>query len=345
MLLRPVLFIHGFDGRPQHWYDDGFPQFLIEQGGFDPALIRCFSFGNVKTPEEAREIYNNEGDMRLIASRLTRAASDAADDVECVIERLSARSVAKGGPEKIDLVCHSIGGLIARYYLACKEADEYGTSYGGKVRRVVMIATPQRGLHSLDFAQAIVPQGSLLRRVLDAIEKLPWMVGKFSGRLADLDTYWRKVLALASKELRDPHTETQLDSPSVMQTRPASEFMQFVNAPERMPREVEFFILYGDIYFQLDLRIFGLRLVRHRESFGDLLIPVQSSSSLPNAPFTAHVFETQLGGHIRIGRHTHMSDHADMIAPLHGGLLPPTSHGRLRRNPDVQRKVLEILTA
>lgn len=344
MLPRPILFIHGFDGRPEHWVQDGFPRFLAKEGGFDPELMHLFSFGTIKTVEDGRLEYNNEGDMRQIASRLSRAVSEAAEDLECVVDHLSAKSVAKGGPKKVDLVCHSIGGLIARYYLSCKEPDEHGTCYNGKIRKLIMIGTPQLGLMSLNLAQALVPQGSLLRRILDTFEKLPWMVGKFSGRLQDLDDYWLKVIKVASKELRDPHTETPFDSPAVTQTRPDSEFIKYLNAPERLPTDVEYHLLYGDIYFQIDLQLFGVRIVRHRQSFGDFLIPTASSSILPNVPYKVYPFETQLGGRIRIGRHTKMTSQAEMMAGING-LLPPTAHGNLRRNPAVQRKVLEILSA
>jgi len=75
MLSRPVLFIHGFDGKPQDWHSDGFPQFLAEAGGFDPDLLRVFSYGYTRTLEDGRTEYDNEGDMRRIAG--AGAAADS----------------------------------------------------------------------------------------------------------------------------------------------------------------------------------------------------------------------------------------------------------------------------
>jgi len=128
-----------------------------------------------------------------------------------------------------------------------------------------------------------------------------------------------------------------------LQTRPESDFIAHVNAPRRLPADVEYFILYGDIYFEIDLNLFGMRLLRHRQSFGDFLIPAESASVLPNAPAKVYPFETHLIGHIGLGRHTTMTNNEEMMPGLNG-FMPPTTHSNLRRNPEVQRKVLEILT-
>jgi pimeloyl-ACP methyl ester carboxylesterase len=343
MILRPVLFIHGFDGKPEHWVEDGFPQFLAAAGDFDPDMLRLFSYGYTRTEEDGVLIYNNQGDMRQIASRLTKAPSDTAEDVASAVEQLSADSVAKGGPAEVDLVCHSIGGLIARYYLARREKDEFGTQYSDKVRKLIMLGTPQHGLMSLNLAQTLVPEGSIIRRLLDIFEKLPWTVGKFSGHLHDLDDYAAKLANLAVKELQDPHTESKLDSPAVAQTRPDSEFMQYINAPGKMPRDVEYYIIYTDIYFQLELQWLGKKLLRHRQSFGDFLVPVASSSSIPNTRATVFRYETRLGERIRMGMKMDIGNKE--LQGLKQGLKPDTAHSNLRRNKEIQRKVLEILSA
>lgn len=342
MQLRPVLFIHGFDGKPNHWVEDGFPQFLAEAGGFDPELLRVFSYGYTRTEEDGVLVYNNQGDMRQIASRLTNPTSDAAEDVSSAVDQLSAASVARGGPAEVDLVCHSIGGLIARYYLARREKDEFGTQYSDKVRKLITLGTPQHGLMALDLVQQLVPAGSIIRRILDIFEKLPWTVGQFSGHLHDLDEHAAKIASLAVKELNDPHTESKLDSPAVAQTRPGSEFMQYINAAGRMPRDVEYYVIYTDIYFQLELQWLGRKLLRHRHSFGDFLVPVASSSSIPNVAATIIRYETRLGERIRLGMTMDVGNKE--LQGLKQGLKPETAHSNLRRNKEIQRKVLEILT-
>jgi hypothetical protein len=39
-----------------------------------------------------------------------------------------------------------------------------------------------------------------------------------------------------------------------------------------------------------------------------------------------------------------MTSKEEMTGSLQQGIMPPTAHGNLRRNRDIQRKVLEILS-
>ena len=42
VVLHPVMLIHGFNGSPQNWVEDGFVDFLVREGDFDPDLIHLF---------------------------------------------------------------------------------------------------------------------------------------------------------------------------------------------------------------------------------------------------------------------------------------------------------------
>ncbi len=64
--------------------------------------------------------------------------SAAADYVDSVVSHLE-------GIEEIDFVCHSLGGLVVRAYLA-KHGDP-------RIRRVVMIGTPNQGAEMADLLQ------------------------------------------------------------------------------------------------------------------------------------------------------------------------------------------------
>ena len=62
------------------------------------------------------------------------------------LERLSADSVARGGPAKVTLIGHSLGGVIATYFISRRTPDEFGAVYGGNVARVITIGTPHLGI-------------------------------------------------------------------------------------------------------------------------------------------------------------------------------------------------------
>jgi hypothetical protein len=91
------------------------------------------------------------------------------------------------------------------------------------------------------------------------------------------------------------------------------------------------------------LQWFGRKLLRHRQSFGDLLVPVESSSSIPNVNATVIRYETRLGERIRMGAKMDIGNKE--LQGLNQGLKPETAHSNLRRNKEIQRKVLEILSA
>ncbi len=73
--------------------------------------------------------------------------------------------LAKTGKTKVDLVCHSMGGLVARYYMKYLGG-------AGKVNQVVYVATPHRGTtwaYLEPFTQAAVDMrpGSTLLKSID----------------------------------------------------------------------------------------------------------------------------------------------------------------------------------
>jgi len=63
--------------------------------------------------------------------------------------------VGHTGAERIDIVSHSMGGLVARVFIESSDFDEllgapevpdYGLSYGGEVRMLLTLATPHHGM-------------------------------------------------------------------------------------------------------------------------------------------------------------------------------------------------------
>jgi triacylglycerol esterase/lipase EstA (alpha/beta hydrolase family) len=106
---RPVLLVHGILGQ-RHMYWNLFKRRLVGDG---------FRVHEVVLP------YALLGDIRIAARML-------ADKVDATLVGDRA--------DRVDIVCHSAGGLVARYYLNYLKGDR-------KVRHLVTLGTPHGGTY------------------------------------------------------------------------------------------------------------------------------------------------------------------------------------------------------
>src|SRR5690606_784608 len=246
----------------------------------DPALIHIFSYGYKE--DEGERIYNNEGDIREIASRLSPRDGRSREDLECQVDRLSRKSVAMGGPPGVTLIAHSMGGLGCRCYLSQGQPAGFGTPYCGNVASLIQLATPTLGV---DFARIItlIPPDSIIWHVLRWLERL--LIGR-PGLVSSLAAIEQQV-----EQLQQEAFEAQfgswprgyLDSPAVRQMAPGSDFLRSLNRPENIPPGVECYTLYGDIRFGVSVFWGRLPLWGRSVSFGDLLVPAHSAREIPGA--------------------------------------------------------------
>ncbi len=151
-------------------------------------------------------------DCVLFAWDWRRGMVAAARELDALIERLRALRQA---PElRVDLVAHSAGGLVARYFVRFGAEDVLDgetptVTYagGGKVRQTVLIGTPNYGsVTALQRAMTGIPLGLASMRP-ETIATMPgmfqllphpdrtWMID-ISGRRLDIDLYdaetWRR---------------------------------------------------------------------------------------------------------------------------------------------------------
>jgi len=334
---QPILLIHGFNSGPEIWYDSGFVPALIAQGNLNPDLVRAFSYG-----EALDGSYDNRGDIVLLAQRLAAA-----------IAALAADATAAGGPDRVTLIGHSLGGLIARYYLSCATDDELGVRYAGDVARLITLGTPHAGAPLSDTVD-LIEQASWLWRAISLIERIPFL----QARPASVVTQWQEQLrwemALARAEAFGAAPEPPAPAPgpegeliaqttlqqsdALRQIQPDSEIIARINAAGAMPLTVAYHLIYGNAGLTLELTLRGRRLLHLDLSLGDGAVPTASASQLPNAPFTN--YEVSFRKHLRldIGQAPDPN-----VASSIGDLVPYAFHTRLYADAAVQAEVLRHL--
>ncbi|NUQ36873.1 MAG: alpha/beta fold hydrolase [Caldilineales bacterium] len=339
MNAQPILLIHGFNSGPEIWYDSGFAPALIAQGGLDEHLVRPFLYG--QAPDGA---YDNRGDVAILAQRLAAAVGTVAAD-----------ALAAGGPGQVTLIGHSLGGLIARYYLSCAAPDALGTCYAGDVARLITLGTPHTGAPLSDTVD-LLDQASWIWRLLGLVERLPFLQARPASLVAQWQEQLRWELALAREEAfgaapappampLGPEGEmlaqaTLQESEALRQIQPDSEIIARINAPGAMPLAVAYHLIYGNVGLTVEAALRGRRLFHFDLSLGDGAVPAASASRLPNAPFTS--YEVPFRKHLRleIGQAPDPN-----VASGIGDLLPYALHTRLYADAEVQAEVLRYLAS
>ncbi len=152
----------------------------------------------------------------------------------------------KTGQQKVILVCHSMGGLVARRYLVDSESFH-------RVDRLILLSTPNLG--SIGLSLNWIP---LVLIILGASGlKFFWpLILCLIGLLWEISFYWRGVLLL---------------SPAAWALRPNSQFLRELNSREA-PEDVKYISVLSDTKF-LPHRLVNLVLFREG---GDGAVPLSS---------------------------------------------------------------------
>jgi len=123
------------------------------------------------------------------ASALEPTVRDIFHYVRRFAEEIAALS-SRRSMTCFDVVAHSMGGLIARAYI---EASDFGSNagytYGGEIRTLVMLATPNHGSEVAalgewftTLSRQMAPRSDFLR----TLNALQWVDGKISGVSPDV---------------------------------------------------------------------------------------------------------------------------------------------------------------
>jgi pimeloyl-ACP methyl ester carboxylesterase len=336
MTLLPILLIHGFNGSPGNWTGpaDRFPDFLAAHG-YDPDLIRVFTYGNGEY--RGKPFYNNLGDIREIAHRLDGGGSDDPELQACSVDRLSRESADRGGPLKITMIAHSSGGLVARYYLSRQTEDSFGTRYRGNVDQVIFLGTPHQGVDVEDILDPL-PNHWIYRLMVRLHYLFPPEYHEHSQslRLKLLNLHASAKQAWSS----DGESEKAIEeTPTFKQIHPGSEFLNDINRPGAISREVAYFNIYGDVHAGVRIQ-FGHRILLNEEKdFGDFLVSAGSAGTIPNAKSQGYPLTEEYWLEAELGRRT-----SRLVEVRSSGGHPTPFHGILRSHPAARERILEILS-
>ncbi len=336
MIRQPIILIHGFNGSPSNWTGpaDRFPDFLAARG-YDPALIRVFSYGEDRTG--GRPTYNNLGDIRQIAHRLDGSDLYGPDLEDCSVDNLSKESTAAGGPTKVTIIAHSSGGLVARYYLTCSTPDSFGTRYRGNVDRVIFLGTPHRGVDVEDILDPL-PTNLLVYRLMVRLHYL--LPPEYHEQAESLRQEFGDLHRKTKQVLAGDHAaeEGTGATPAFRELHPNSALLHEINRPGAMPQDIEYYNIIGDIRVRVQFEIAERPLFDNTKSLGDLLVTTDSAGSIPNAPSECYplVQEHRLAVDLtrRLSREVSVGE---------SGVQPIPVHRWLRSLPAARDRMLELL--
>ena len=158
----PVLFVHGWNGNEETFLSMA-QDFLMNKYYPQNPQVLC-NVGYYST-----SLDNFATNARVIPNLIHQAFYNS----------LSG-SFSAG---KVDLVCHSMGGIISRLYLQ----NNYGNYYNGDINKLITINTPHSGMYLADAATAAVAIfGSTYCGISNLINLNSFVC---NGALIDLQTY------------------------------------------------------------------------------------------------------------------------------------------------------------
>ena len=332
MVHLPILLIHGFNGAPSNWTGpaDQFPQFLAAHD-YDPDLIRVFDYGY--SSSGGKKYYDNTGDIRQIAHRLDEANSNDAIVRACAVDRLSQESVARGGPQKVTIIAHSSGGLVARYYMTRASEDRFGTRYRGNVGRVIFLGTPHLGV---DVEDILDPLPSTLTYGL--MIRFHYMFPlNYHGDDRAMRKPLRRLHKGAWRNWRKAEEGAE-EMPAFRQLHPGSEFLEDLNRPGAMPQDVDYVNIVGDVCADVRLQT-GHRTFHKEKDFGDFLVTVDSAGRIPNAASKCFPIRAEYGVSVEMRRG------ARQVVQFERPAGPVPIHRHMRSLPAVRKQIMELLAS
>lgn len=310
--VHPVILIHGLGGEAEMWEDKsrGYTiHYTLQADGYDMEFVKTFAY----PPGPGQE--DSCGDVRLIAEGLAQE-----------VDRLSQDTGSK-----VDIVAHSLGGLVTRQYLSQH-------LHGHNVGKFIDIATPHQGSKLMvayndamdGLAEYLTddPEDNwITRAVIDSVVHGAWEA-------------WN-----LKKFIPNPTT------PAAQQLDPRSDFLRGLNQPGLSPMDVDYSMIYGDISLQLEWDVFGIPIASEEiANLGDFLVGRDNASTIPSLgtrqgpnPSNYHTygFSDSLTVRPSLVLNSPLLSILDLQARL--DQVKHVQHGGLVHNSEVNQRILAIL--
>ena len=126
--IHPVVLVHGLESSAERWLEPGTIYHALEAYGYDMSFVKRFSYPNGLDGHE-------DG---------TASIYPTAEKLAAEVAELSQASQLAGGSGEVDVVMHSLGGLITRQYLSQHVSDH-------KIGKFIDIGTPHSGSAFIAF--------------------------------------------------------------------------------------------------------------------------------------------------------------------------------------------------
>ena len=183
---RPVVMVHGFLSNWETW-----KAYLGPDGYLASLGLQGFAVGDGQVPG----VMNTGGNADDTSGRTNSIAQNAAI-LKDYIQAVQART----GAEKVDLLVHSMGGMISRYYLDRVMDNE-------NVAQVIFLGTPMAG------SACVLPLAALGYLMPASLEILPdYMINTFNTQI--VHRHGVPFYMVAGTLLIDPITSPCTSAPS-----------------------------------------------------------------------------------------------------------------------------------
>lgn len=255
---HPVIFIHGFGGTPEAFTgsdpEKNYKELFLN-AGYPEDFIRSYHYCC-----DQNGVYNNQGDITEIAGWLEKD-----------VRELSEKHKALGGDGTVDIVAHSMGGLVARYYLSTHLNNH-------NVRKLILVGTPNKGSWILNLDKNVREFPTIGETVEQSLRN------GLSRLLMDLNL-----------DIRNLNPSSQAGK----QMTPGSEFLTQLS--KDASTNTDYYTLFGDISVTLKQSIFHYQLTK-TVSIGDGIVSAESATNIPKTAKQSLAYNDTIDANINLIR-------------------------------------------